>query len=128
MQKESGAMVSLANNPIESRLACAAVAYGNYLVKTFWPSGLAVLYPWVQWSWESWQAMAGLLALVAITGGVWFLAGRKPYLLVSWLWFVGTLVPVIGLVQVGKQAWADRYTYLPHIGLFLMLVWGLAEM
>jgi tetratricopeptide (TPR) repeat protein len=127
VQKQSGAVVSLANNPIESRLAGATAAYGNYLAKTFWPSKLAVLYPWSQWDWTAWQVLVAFACLLAISGKVVFLAKQKPALLVGWLWFLGTLVPVIGLVQVGKQAWADRYTYVPHIGLFLMLVWGLAE-
>jgi tetratricopeptide (TPR) repeat protein len=106
-----------------SRFGNALVSYVAYLVKTFWPVDLAVFYPLRR----EVPMVEGLLALVALGGisfAVWKLRASRPYLLVGWLWFVGMLVPVIGLVQVGGQARADRYTYLPLIGVFIMLAWG----
>jgi Tfp pilus assembly protein PilF len=117
------------------RLGNAVVSYAEYVWKTIWPSGLSILYVHRGVSPE-WQvrlvpagevALAGAL-LVAITVIVVVFARRSPYLPVGWLWFVGTLIPVIGIVQVGEQAMADRYTYIPHIGLFVMMVWGVAEL
>ena len=119
VQNASGAMPSLAKSPLELRLANALVAYARYLGKTFWPSKLAVFYPYSPLSLDSWQVVGAALLLLTATAAVVLIGRRGPYLLVGWLWFLGTLVPVIGLVQVGKQSWADRYTYLPHVGLFL---------
>jgi tetratricopeptide (TPR) repeat protein len=124
VQKACGAMVPLANAPVESRLANAFVAYCSYLWKTLWPAKLAVFYPFTQWDWTSPETIGAVLLLLAATAGALVVAKQRPYLIVGWLWFLGTLVPVIGVVQVGRQAMADRYTYLPHIGLFLMVVWG----
>ena len=116
------AMISLEQWPLDSRLENAVIAYVKYLGLTFWPSGLAPFYP-RQPAPLGQVLMAGLLLLVLSALVLW--AGRRrPYLPVGWLWFVGMLLPVIGLVQVGPQAMADRFTYLPHIGLFLLLVWG----
>ncbi len=109
--------------PLGSRLGNALVSYAAYLVKTFWPADLAVFYPLRR----EVPIVEGLLALLMLGGisfAVWKLRASRPYLLVGWLWFVGMLVPVIGLVQVGGQARADRYTYLPLIGVFIMLAWG----
>jgi protein O-mannosyl-transferase len=128
VQRACGAVTPLENGPVESRLANAAVAYARYLGKTLWPSKLAVFYPYVHFSLDSWQVAGAALLLVALTAGVVLVRKQQPYLLVGWLWFLGMLVPVIGLVQVGKQALADRYTYLPHIGLFICLVWGAAAL
>jgi tetratricopeptide (TPR) repeat protein len=106
------------------RVENALVAYAKYLALTFWPSGLAPFYP-LNPAGLTWGQAAGAgLLLAAVTALALTAAPRCPYLAVGWLWFVGMLVPVIGLVQVGSQALADRYTYLPHIGLFLLLVWG----
>ena len=117
------AVVSLALLPAGSRLASAALGAGTYLQKTFWPVGLGVFYPyWQGVSW--WQPALWALGLLALTAGALWRWRAQPYLAVGWLWFVGTLVPVIGLVQVGSQAVADRYVYVPHIGLFLALGWG----
>ena len=77
---------------------------------------------------DSWQVVGAALLLLAVTAAVVLARKRQPYLLVGWLWFLGMLVPVIGLVQVGKQSLADRYTYLPHIGLFILFVWGAASL
>ena len=106
-----------------ARLENALVSYTAYLTKTFWPTDLAVFYPLRR----EVPIIEGLLALMVLAGScfaVWRLRSNRPYLLVGWLWFVGMLVPVIGLVQVGGQARADRYTYLPLIGVFIMLAWG----
>ncbi len=128
VQKASGAVLSLTYSSIESRVANAFVAYGTYLQKTFWPADLSVFYPLTARGWSSEETIASTLVLLVITVAVVFAARKSSYLLVGWLWFIGTLVPVIGLVQVGRQGLADRYTYLPHIGLFIMLVWGAAEL
>jgi len=102
------------------------VAYARYLGKTFWPTDLAVFYPYAGFRLDSWAAAGAGLLLAAVTAGIWRARPPRRALQVGWLWFLGMLVPVIGLVQVGKQAMADRYTYLPHIGLFLLVVWGAA--
>jgi tetratricopeptide (TPR) repeat protein len=108
--------------PIATRAANAVVSYVAYLGQFFWPSGLAMFYPYPP-SFPVWQIAGCALILVAIFA----LAIRRPYLTVGWLWYIGTLVPVIGLVQVGEQARADRYTYIPMVGISIMLAWGVAE-
>src|SRR5439155_26311084 len=104
----------------------AIVSYGRYLGKTIWPHGLTIHYPHPG-HWPA-ASIAGIGLLLAVTT-VWVVMQRRarPYLAVGWFWFVGTLVPVIGLVQVGSQAMADRYMYSPMIGLLVMLAWGAAE-
>ena len=104
----------------------AIVSYARYVLKAFWPSKLAPLYPHPVASLNAALVTGSLLFLVVVTALV--IAGRRHrYLLVGWFWFLGTLVPMIGLVQVGSQAMADRYAYLPLIGLFLMVCWGVAD-
>lgn len=128
VQRDSGATVPLSELSVGARLAQMPVAYLRYLGKTFWPDDLAVFYPYVAFSWESpvvWGAAAGLMAVTVLV--VRQLRSR-PFLLAGWCWFLGTLVPVIGLVQVGRQGIADRYTYIPHIGLFVAIVWLVSEM
>jgi len=103
------------------------VSYVNYINKTFWPSGLAIYYPLPK-TIPIWQvAQAGLILAGISLLVIWWLRSR-PYLLVGWLWYIGTLVPVIGLVQVGEQAMADRYTYVPLAGLFIAVTWGVNAM
>lgn len=113
--------------PWDLRLANAAVSYVAYLGKAFLPRNLAALYPFPM-EIPAWKTAGALLLLAIVTAFAIWRARKSPWLLVGWLWFLGTLVPVIGLVQVGRQAMADRYTYLPFIGLFLAVVWGLAEL
>jgi len=110
-----------------ARLSNALVVYVLYLEKTFWPSGLAVFYPYPVGR-PFWQAGGALLVLVVVTLLCLRCVRTRPYLLVGWLWYLGTLVPVIELVQAGEFSHADRYTYLPSIGIFIMVVWGIADM
>ncbi len=108
------------------RVENAIIAYVRYIGKAFWPSRLALFYPYPLVLFKWWQVAAALLLLLAITAAV-ALAYRRRYLTVGWLWFLGTLVPMIGVVQVGTQAIADRYAYFSFIGLFLMVCWLVAD-
>ncbi len=115
--------------PRHIRIETAIVSYFQYLGKAFWPSRLAVFYPHPGSSLRPWHAYAALFLLVAITA-LLFEARRRRYLLVGWLWFLGTLVPMLGLQPVGykgMQGIADRYAYLPFLGLFIMICWGVAD-
>ena len=125
-QRASGALESFENLPLLSRVSNALVAYVKYIVMMFFPSGLGVLYPYREVGVGA--SIASLLVLLVISAlCIW--AGRsRRYLLFGWLWFLGTLVPVIGLVQVGGQSMADRYTYVPYFGLFVIVVWGGADL
>ena len=129
VQQAGGAVGSLDLLPPGMRLANAVVACAEYVRLLFWPSGLAVLYPYPQAGHPAGQVLIAVGALLAISVLALVERRRCPWLLAGWLWFLGTLVPMIGLVQVGRQSWADRYTYLPHIGLILaggaVVAWGL---
>jgi tetratricopeptide (TPR) repeat protein len=127
-REHNGALASLAQVSLSARLGNALAAYGWYLSATFWPTRLAVLYPHPYQNWSAAQALAGAACLLSITALALWQARRRPWLLVGWLWFVGMLVPVIGLAQGGPQAWADRFSYWPHIGLFVAVAWGLGEL
>ena len=108
------------------RLENTVVSYVRYIGRAFWPSHLALLYPFPRTSFPAWQTSLALLLLIAISVcAVW--ARQRRYLLVGWLWFLGTLVPMIGLVVVAWQAMADRFAYLPFVGLFIMVSWGIAD-
>jgi tetratricopeptide (TPR) repeat protein len=122
-QKQVGAMHSLASLGLGARLANAAVSYVRYLGKMVWPARLAVFYP-LRPSWPAWQVLLAAAILVAVSAAAIRLARRHAFFPVGWFWYLGTLVPVIGLIQVGAQAMADRYTYIPLIGLFIVLAWG----
>lgn len=111
--------------PRHVRLENAIVSYALYVKKAVWPSRLALFYPHPE-SFNAWTVLAAVVLLLAVTAFV-IVQRRHRYLVVGWLWFVGTLVPMIGLVQVGVQAMADRYAYLPLIGLFIMICWGVAD-
>ena len=121
------AVMSFEQRPFGLRLENALVAYVEYLAKTLWPARLAVIYP-LPGHIPSWQVAVAVIVVVAITVMACLACRRAPYLLIGWLWFVGTLVPVIGLVQVGGQALADRYTYIPLIGIFIAMAYGLAQL
>jgi tetratricopeptide (TPR) repeat protein len=127
MAAQKGAMSSLERLPFHERLMNTLAAYTAYLGELFWPARLALLYPHPHDGLPPEVTTRAAVILATITGLV-FLAWRRRYLTVGWLWFLGTLVPVIGLVQVGAQSMADRYTYLPYIGLFIALVWGAADL
>jgi Flp pilus assembly protein TadD len=122
-QQHAGKMMHLAELPIGSRLANALLSYAGYLAKMVWPARLAVFYPYPT-SFPAFQMLGAGLILVAISALAIRLVRQQPYLIVGWLWYVGTLVPVVGLVQVGGRAMADRFTYVPLIGVFIMLAWG----
>jgi tetratricopeptide (TPR) repeat protein len=109
------------------RLCNALYSYAAYIGKMFWPAGLAVLYPLRMEGLKWYRPLLGLVVLVVTSAVVIWQRQRRPFLFLGWWWYVITLLPVIGLVQVGVQAMADRYTYLPSIGLFLMVVWSLAQ-
>lgn len=122
-QKAGGAVTALDVLPPAARLSNAVVAYVAYLARAAWPWELGVLYP-IPASFPAWKTLGAVAILAAVSFAVRALARSAPYLLVGWVWYLGTLVPVIGLVQVGVQSSADRYTYIPLIGVFLAAVWG----
>lgn len=124
-QKAAGAVGALPF-PFGVRLKNALYSYVLYIKETLWPANLAPLYPHPGNSLPVWKAMLAGVILLVISFAI--LKLRRGYLLVGWLWFLGTLVPVIGLVQVGNQAMADRYTYIPFIGLFVAIAWGATEL
>lgn len=124
-QRSVGAVVALERLSLAERLGNAISAYGRYLWKTIVPAPLANPYPYVPLTPP--MVMGSIAALLLITTFVIMLRKSDRYLFTGWFWFVGTLVPVIGLVQIGFQSMADRYTYIPHIGLFIAIVWGIAE-
>jgi len=128
VQQTAGAMNLLENYSVKLRIANALVAYLRYIGKIFYPRSLAVLYPHPVGSLPAWQPVIALVILVFISVAAVFLARRHRFLLVGWLWYLGTMLPVIGLVQVGNQAMADRYTYLPSIGIFIIVAWAVAEL
>jgi len=120
-QKAGGAIVSADTLPIGRRLANALMAYFHYLRDTFWPANLSACYPPSE-HWLVWQPLLAAVILICLT--VLILRQRRSYLLMGWLWFLGTLVPVIGLVQTGAQTIADRFMYFPLIGLTICFTWG----
>jgi len=127
-QRSWGAVQTLDQLPLAWRVGNAMRAYAAYLGKAFWPSSLAVFYPHPRAGvWTS-SGIIAVLVLAGVTFLVFRLARKAPYLLFGWLWYLGTLVPVIGLVQVGEQAMADRYTYIPLLGVFIAVTWGAAEL
>src|SRR6266567_729256 len=113
--------------PLPWRVENAFATYMIYVWKTLWPTRLAVFYPHPNNSLAIWEVILAIGLLVAFTAAATVLRRQRPYLFTGWLWYLGMLVPVIGIVQVGEQARADRYTYLPHIGLFLVLAWSVAD-
>jgi tetratricopeptide (TPR) repeat protein len=127
-QSNGGAVRAFVQVPVSLRLSNAIVSYAKYLFLTVWPRDLAVYYPFSRTGVPLWELACAIVVLTVITVFVLRQARERPYLFVGWLWFVGTLVPVIGLVQVGGAAMADRYHYVPSIGLFVALVFGLSDL
>lgn len=129
-QQSFGATRSLESLGLDARAGNAVLAYGMYLAKSAWPMDLACIYPHprVIGSDVVWPTLVSGLALVLVSAVAWFTRRSRPYVGIGWAWFLGTLVPVIGLVQVGNQGWADRYTYLPGMGLVIALVWWATEL
>jgi protein O-mannosyl-transferase len=113
--------------PLSSRLANSLISYIVYIEKTFWPCELAVFYPFPH-IFPLWKVTGAAILLLGISIVVITAAKRLPYLFVGWFWYAGILLPVIGIIQVGKHAMADRYTYIPLIGLFIMAAWGIPEL
>jgi len=126
-QSAGGALTPVERLSLHDRVANALMAYLKYIGMAFWPAGLAVYYPYPT-ALPAWQWIGAAMTLAVVSAVVLWQRRRRRYLLGGWLWFLGTLVPVIGVVQVGTQAMADRYTYIPYVGLFLAVVWGLAEL
>jgi protein O-mannosyl-transferase len=118
---------SLATIPLSLRLGNSIVTYFIYVAKTIWPENMVVLYPF-EFRWPPLQMMATAIFLIVISVAAFLLRKSRPYLLLGWLWYLGILVPVIGLVQVGAQPMADRYTYIPSIGLFVIFCWGACDL
>jgi tetratricopeptide (TPR) repeat protein len=125
-QRSIGAVESLEFLPLGTRIVNALVSYAKYVGMFFYPERLAVWYPY-QTEFPVWEIAMSIVLLAAITAFCIYQFSTRKYLLVGWLWFVGTLVPVIGIVQVGSQSMADRYTYVPYFGLLIMTVWGLSD-
>ena len=125
-QAAAGTMSGAVNTfSFAARLGNTVLAYVRYLGDAFWPTRLAFFYPHVRGPLPAWRVAGSAVLLLLIT---WLaFASKRRYLIVGWLWFLGTLVPMIGLVQVGSQAMADRYAYLPFIGLFIAICWGIAD-
>jgi tetratricopeptide (TPR) repeat protein len=126
-QSSGGAVKDLSEHALGARAANALVAYAAYLSTAIWPSNLAVFYPHPL-VWPTWRAASAGVLLVAVSGLALAAARHRPWLAVGWLWYLGTLVPVIGLVQIGNQWMADRYSYLPLIGPFIITAWGVPDL
>ncbi|MGD0784401.1 MAG: tetratricopeptide repeat protein [Sedimentisphaerales bacterium] len=120
IQHKMGLLKTFSNYPFQWRIENAIVSYIIYIEKMFWPVNLAIFYPHPKGDITFWQVAGSLLILLFITFLAIWKIRRWPYVAVGWLWFLVTLVPVIGIVQVGLQGWADRYTYVPYIGLFII--------
>ena len=126
-QHKGGAMSGLHLMPLQFRIENYLIACVKYISKTLWPHDLAVYYPMPLY-FSLWQVIGSLLVLTLLSAATVLAKRRHPYLVVGWFWFLATLVPVIGIIQVGNQSMADRYTYIPIIGLFIMVAWGVQDM
>ena len=127
-QSQAGALSTWEWLPLGTRVANAVLAYGLYLKRIVWPINLVVFYPHPGSSLGAWPLVLAALVLVGISLVVWWQGQRYRYLVVGWLWYLGTMVPVSGLIQVGPHSMADRYAYVPFIGLFIIAVWGATDM
>jgi len=126
-QSHGGGVRTFTEAAVTLRLSNALVSYAKYLLLACWPNDLVVFYPFPKAGIPAWQIIGAALLLIAITAFCFSQRKLRPYLIVGWLWFLGTLIPVIGLVQVGGQIMADRYFYIPSVGLFIAIVFGLAD-
>jgi Tfp pilus assembly protein PilF len=113
--------------PFPDRIQNAMLSYMRYLGRMFWPTSLTAFYPYPKSMPEPLVAVAAVV-LIAVTAAAWWLRDKAPYFLVGWLWYLGTLVPVIGIIQVGQQSHADRYSYIPLVGIFIAIVWGVYDL
>jgi tetratricopeptide (TPR) repeat protein len=127
-QQSTWAVAEQENLSMTARLLNALISYVNYIEKMFWPFNLTVIYLHRVMDTSLWLAIVSLVLLVILTVIFLYFCRTRKYLPVGWLWYLGTLVPVIGIVQVGRQAMADRYTYIPLTGLFIIIVWGVCEL
>lgn len=127
VQKKGGSINMLAGLTLGTRLSNAFVSYITYIQKMVWPEGLAVFYPYSK-SIPAWEPAGAVLIISAITIAVLYFSSRFKYLAIGWFWYLISLAPVIGIIQAGKQARADRYTYVPLIGLFIMAAWGIPRL
>ena len=125
-QDKYNAVISLQNISLSKRIFNAINSYVGYLEKTFWFQNLGVFYPYPD-RFDSLEIIIAVILIALLTALALILIKKSPYLAVGWFWYLGALIPVIGLVQVGSQAMADRYTYIPLIGIFIMLVWGIPD-
>ncbi|MFO0946027.1 MAG: tetratricopeptide repeat protein [Planctomycetota bacterium] len=128
VQRYGGSVVSLSQIGLMTRINNAIYSYFCYLAMTFWPMNLAVYYPHLTGELPFWKVFASAAVLVTITVVSFLDLPKRPFLMIGWLWFLGTLVPVIGILQVGEQGLADRYTYFPQIGIAIMLAWGIPSL
>lgn len=127
-QHAGGALGSAEALPLSLRIQNAAYSYAVYLEKWIWPSRLAVFYPYPEASLPVWKVLGAAILILGITALAWSKRQSHRYLLCGWLWFLVAMIPMIGIIQVGRQAMADRYAYLPFVGLFVIAVWGGAEL
>lgn len=125
-QKKDSLVIDFATLPLKARLANAVVSYARYIGKTIWPDSLAAYYPMVKW--QASQVIIATVLFVGISSVALAVARRRPWVFVGWFWFAGLLFPVIGISQVAMQSMADRFTYLPHIGLFIFIVWSVVQL
>ena len=128
IQQRVGAMAAFERLPLDHRLANAVMSYVKYILLMFWPSGLAAFYPYPRVLPPVWMLATAIIALVAASVVAVLSLRRRPYVFVGWFWYVIALLPVIGMIQVGEQAMADRFTYVPLVGLFVILAWLLPEL
>ena len=126
IQSRTGVVKTIEQYSLQARIENAVVSYAVYIGKMLWPTNMAIFYPHAGEALAVWQVAGAGLLISCIT--VLLFVVKKPYLIVGWPWYLGTLVPVIGLVQVGLQSMADRYTYVPYIGLFIMIAWGVPDL
>ena len=126
--QRGGAIASEEFLPISSRTANVVISYVRYLGKILWPANLVFFYPHPQNGWPWWQVAGALVIIVGLSVGIAVFLRKQRYVVVGWLWFLGTLVPVIGVVQAGIQAMADRFTYIPSVGLSLIVSWGAVDL